>query len=89
MIVLAKINSFQTTHQPVLGLLFVVNTLKKHGFDVTFFQIPYREVWSYAEKIDALSPIFDEFSVFNGEPIQSHAWLCRKLKTLTDAPIVL
>ncbi|MFC1866766.1 B12-binding domain-containing radical SAM protein [Thermodesulfobacteriota bacterium] len=88
MIVLIKINHPDYTYHPPLGLLYVANALIKSGFDVKIFHIPANNVSDYVQKIVELRPMFVGFSVFTGEAMRSYAWLCRKIKSLSDVPIV-
>jgi len=73
---------------PPIGLLYVGNSLKMHGYDVQIFHLIPDEITKYAKKIVKKNPIFVGFSVVTGNQVKFSLQLSREIKKISDVPIV-
>lgn len=87
-ILLVKINPPEFMNIPPLGLLYVGDALKKAGYKVQVLHISTEKVDEYVEKVIETAPIYVGFSVFTGTTMRAYADMCRKIKKLSDIPIV-
>ena len=71
-----------------IGLLHIGSALKNAGYPVKVFHCTEDEIETVAPKIVAEGPLWVGFSVMTGPQTMHSAWLSRKLKGLSHAPIV-
>src|SRR3989339_5750 len=76
----SKFRGVEDTTRPPSGLLYLGNSLKKAGYEVTVFHIVENEIDETVEKIINLKPSYVGFSVFTGYPCYTSSIMSKKIK---------
>jgi len=88
MIVLIRINSAETMHNPPLGLLYVGDALKKAGYEVKVYHLCEDDIYEYVDEIIGLNPIWVGLSVNTGWSMNAALALSGALKKHSQIPTV-